>query len=332
MAALLVELEPRGAFHFGERGIGHEEAAEILHADTLFSALCAAWVWLYGEDSLAEELLSAPPPFLLSSGFPYAGTVRFYPPPLAPLASPALLRKAKDVAWCSEEAFRAWLAGRVDEVELRELHEGTVWLTDGELERLRGDLGLRAPERISLWAPARVPRVTLDVPGSGSALWHYGRVWFRKGCGLYFVLRFLESTVEEKLKAALRLLGDVGLGGDRTVGHGLFRPAFRAAPDWLRPEAGERFVTLSPVFPASEQAATLLAPGCRYRFLVRSGWIGGLLPSPCRRRKVRLLGEGSVLGGDPRRVWGMLADVTPAEEPLPHRVYRWGYAFPVGVG
>ncbi len=37
-----VTLEPRGAFHLGERGVGYEETSEMVHADTLFGALCSA--------------------------------------------------------------------------------------------------------------------------------------------------------------------------------------------------------------------------------------------------------------------------------------------------
>jgi hypothetical protein len=67
-----VKLHPKGAFHVGERGIGYEGATEFVPADTLFAALCAGWVLLYGEDALVSDLLPNDkpdwtPPFLISS-------------------------------------------------------------------------------------------------------------------------------------------------------------------------------------------------------------------------------------------------------------------------
>jgi CRISPR-associated protein Csm4 len=336
MSVYSVRLRPRGAFHLGERGIGYEETSELVHADTLFGALCSVWGLLYGEKAVGEDLLpNGPgpwePPFLFASAFPRAGSVRFYPKPLLPPphTDPA---EWKEVRWISEDLFVAWLRRTPLRPAPDRVHGGTVALTEDECETLRRELPDWQPDG-PLWKVARVPRVTLDVATHASELWHFGRLHFGPECGLHLWVDV--RRLDDRLWTALRLLGDVGLGGDRSAGHGLFDLEFsEETPPW--PASDTRFVTLSPVYPcpphAPNQVAELLKDGCAYRLLTRTGWIGTALATPYRRKAVRLIEEGSVLTGSTHRVWGGLADVTPDQVPdLPHRVYRWGYAFPAGV-
>ncbi|MDR7591347.1 MAG: type III-A CRISPR-associated RAMP protein Csm4, partial [Armatimonadota bacterium] len=321
-----VLLTPRSAFHLGERGIGYEETSELVHADTLFSALCSVWTLLFGEDAVRQDLLPYgpdwEPPFLISSAFLRAGPVCFYPKPLLPPPDGDAARW-KEVEWLSEPLFRAWLEGaRMPPVTFA--HGGTVALAEAQRE------GLRAHDpSLPFWKTVRVPRVTLDAVSNASELWHFGRLHFAPGCGLHFWVEL--RRLEDRFWTALRLLGDVGLGGDRSSGHGLFSVEFRREdPPWKASDS--RFVTLSPVYLTQAQAPTLLRDGCAYRLETRTGWIGSTQPSPYRRKAVRLLAEGSVLTGPTSDLWGALVDVSPGGVPdLPHRVYRWGYAFPAGV-
>jgi CRISPR-associated protein Csm4 len=335
MSVYSVRLRPRGAFHLGERGIGYEETSELVHADTFFGALCSVWAVLYGEAAVGEDLLpdgsgTWEPPFLFSSAFPRAGSVRFYPKPLLPPPNgdPA---GWKEVRWVSERLFVPWISGSAVPAQDR-VQEGSVALTEDERETLKRELSDWQPDD-PLWKVTRVPRVTLDVATHASELWHFGRLHFRPGCGLHLWVDL--RRLGDRLWTALRLLGDVGLGGDRSAGHGLFDLDFNEeAPPW--PDSDRRFVTLSPVYPcpphAPDQVSQLLQDGCAYRLLTRTGWIGTALPTPYRRKAVRMVEEGSVLTGSTDRLWGGLADVTPDQVPdLPHRVYRWGYAFPAGV-
>lgn len=322
----IVYLEPRGAFHLGERGIGLEETAEIVHADTLYAALAAAAVLLDGP-AAARDWFGEEPPVLLSSAFPFAGPVRFYPRPMGPPPEGTEL-PWKDVAFLSEGLLARYLRGEPLPAAVI-LGEGQALLPE-EAEAMRAALGVRELEGMRLWAAEAVPRVALDLPTQRSNLWYFGRVTFRAGAGYFFRVRYRRPEAADAFRAAVRLLGDTGLGGDRTSGHGLFRPRFEPAPP-LGGTTG-RFLTLAPVYPPRDQVATLLGPGSRYRWLTRSGWIGGTLPAPYRRRTVRMLAEGSLLEGDPAGLWGAWADVTPAglPKPLPHPVYRYGFAFPVG--
>jgi CRISPR-associated protein Csm4 len=345
----IVSLIPRGAFHLGERGIGLEETVLGIPSDTLYSAVCVAWSALYGEQEMVRVLLPPPdrepgwtPPLLISSAFPFAGPVRLYPRPMLPFVrgEDNGWRGLKDIAFVSEGILGRWLAGDpLDAPTERTLWQhGTVWLTEGESEALAAHLGTR-PGGAALWGFSRVPRVALDVLSGASNIWHFGRVMFdpRVEAGYFILVRFLDQSVAERFSAAIRLLGDTGVGGDRSAGHGLFLPRFEQAAPGLPLDAGATsFVTLSLTYPSFRQIRDLFGDAARYRWTVRGGWIGGPLPTPYRRKTVRMICEGSVLTGNASGVWGEVADVTPhlpaqADPGLDRRVYRFGYAFPIGV-
>jgi CRISPR-associated protein Csm4 len=331
----VLRLLPRGAFRFGERGLGYEQASEHVHADAVFAALCAAWECLYGEDALRGQLLlergGASPPFLISSGFPFAGPVRFYPRPfIPPPPDLALPEEVKDVRWVSEAVLGRWL-GKGGVSKPVRLHDGAVLATEEEVGEIARALGYSDVSSLWLWKVSVVPRVALDARTSASSLWHFGRLVLREGCGIFLVVRFLDPRVSDRFLPAVRLLGDMGLGGERSSGYGLFDVAGSGeVPEWMRPSPSERFLTLAPVFPRRDEVKRLLADGCRYRLLARGGWIGAPVPGAYRRKSVRMIAEGSVLVGSADGVWGSLVDVTP-DAPVGHKVYRWGYAFPVGV-
>ena len=333
----IVYLYPRGAFHLGERGIGLEETAEIVHADTLHAALATVWALLYGASSLVEDFLRpTDPPILISSAFPFAGPVRFYPRPMLPLPTEATeeredARSLKDVAFVSEGLLALHLKGS-PYPRWETLHDGRVILLPEEADALREAINQDALDDVRFWQVVQVPRVALDVPTNRSNIWHFGRVTFRQGAGYFFRVRYRSPEVAERFRAVVCLLGDTGLGGDRTSGHGLFTTHFEAASP-LGVTESDRFVTLAPLYPPRDQVSRLVGEACRYRWLTRGGWIGSLSATPYRRRAVRMFAEGSVLTGSPGELWGALVDVTPTEtpDPLPHRVYRYGFAFPVGV-
>ena len=332
----IVYLHPRGAFHLGERGIGLEETADIIHADTLHAALCTAWTILYGEEALVEEWLRPDdPPVLLSSAFPFVGPVRFYPRPMLLVPGPTEEMEApislKKVLFISEGLLRQHLAGQPYPA-CENLHNGEVLLLAGEAETIRAAVNRTSLEDLRFWQVVQVPRVALDVVTNRSNIWFFGRVTFHEIAGFFFRVRYRTPEVADRFRAAVRLLGDTGLGGDRTSGHGLFTAQFEPAAPLGDPEA-DRFLTLAPLYPPRNQLDQLTGQACRYRWLTRGGWIGAATPTPYRRRTVRMFAEGSLLTGSASALWGALVDVTPTEtpEPLPHPVYRYGFAFPVGV-
>jgi len=322
----------RAPLHVGERGVGQEVTRAHVPADTLFSAICSTWRELYGLEDLEGALLPAfrgeRAPFLLTSAFPYAGDVRFFPRPLVRLRieDQKALRRARFV---SEAVFAEILRGETPPFN-RGLcvNGGAVWVSREEkaaLTRWTDD----ASGEIALWKQTVAPRVTLDRITSASEIRHFGRLLFAEGCGLWFAAK-LDEVWRDRFEGALRLLGDSGLGGERGAGHGLF--TFDRFSDVPLPDAGEdagHFVTLAPCYPKDESEAAALSTGAAvsYELMPRRGWVGSPEAGSLRRRMIWMFAEGSVLGGAGSA--GQLALVTPAASP--HDVLRYGFAFPVGI-
>jgi CRISPR-associated protein Csm4 len=106
-------------FHFGRHGLGQEQSMAAMPSDSLFAALVAVLARTDGKE--AVEKFCAPftgentdPPFVLSSTFPFAGTVRFLPVPMLSRGGEAQgvqAKKLKRVQFVSEEIFRSLLKG-----------------------------------------------------------------------------------------------------------------------------------------------------------------------------------------------------------------------------
>jgi CRISPR-associated protein Csm4 len=372
MDAMAYHLQARAPFHFGTRGVGIEATAVHGPSDTLFSALCYVLRAQFGLAALQDFLAgyTAPdPPLVLSSAFPYLlsreeeevegwvppdpfdpdRAIRFYPRPLEPPPGvpdePKERKRVKKIAWVSEGVFRAWVGGdsldrHYDPEHL--VQHGRVWLTAAERARLAGWRD-EETDAIRLWAVGDVPRVTVDRRASASTVYQAGRVWFQAGGGLWLLARWREDW-QERGELALRVLGDAGVGGERSAGHGQFWPhgphTLRGLPD---PTPGGRFTTLSLYYPQPDElAGALQGDGVSYRLRMRRGWMaspdrteGGadepFRGSALRRKAVRMFAEGSILRWPGEKTaLGGLADVTPDVFKAVHLVYRYGYAYAVG--
>ncbi len=327
----------RSPVHIGERGVGLEETHTHVPADTLFSAICSAWRWLYGTESLQNDLLAPflqgeQPPLLLSSAFPFAGEVLFFP---KPLRSPRVRRqeedekKFKSVLYWSQSVWERWVGGQEVHYEAPQGEEEPLfWFSDRERASLQPFMDPET-DALRLWRQTVVPRVTLDRQTSASQIWFFGIVAFREGAGLWCVVRYDEESLRTRVEACLRLLGDSGLGGERGSGFGLFN--LQVEDGGTLPEAQDAsyMVTLSPCCPTAGQLTALLDEHCAYELLPRRGWVGSPEGGNLRRKSVWMMGEGAVLRKSGDAAIGRLVDVKP--DPCPHPVWRYGYAFPLGV-
>lgn len=345
MPEQVFRLVPRGALHVGTWGIGREEALDYIPSDTLFSALVVQGISAEGLPAFFESLTKHPatnPPLLITSAFPYAGPVRFFPMPAGGPAA-ELEKHFRKARWVSERIFHTLRQGHLPAGEMEErinLVQGkSVWLTRLERAEIARALGIRdipgAPESdLRLWAVSVVPRVAVDRVTDASNLFHAGRLTFAKGCGLWLAARGTDEALGW-LKAGLQLLADAGLGGLRSIGHGAFAPEDGDWPALPAPSDGDAcFISLSRCAPQpAEFDAVLRAAQAAYELEVVAGWCQDDAGHPWRRKRVRMVKEGARLGW-PGYVPGAVVDVRPANVPQfkERPVYRWGLAFPVAAG
>lgn len=315
-----------GAAQTGKLGL--EKTETYIPADTLFSAICQTWATFYAPESLTTDFLnqytaeSGTLPFMLTSAFPYADNVYFFP---KPITYQTRSKKSKRVQFVSNNIFRDVLTGNPPDFDEDNLiNSDNVWISTDEKEQLKELMDEN--KKVNVWETDTRPRVTIGAQSAGSEIWHVQTVQFNTDCGLWFAAQFDADETKQKVETLLRVLGDTGIGGERNAGYGAF-DFTEATLEIPEAEVGNQFVTLSPICPnSSEQLAQLLADDTgdiAYNFsLVKKNG------RTSRRKQVNMFTEGSVLRTNESHI-GQLVNLTPDNSE--HPVYRYGYAWQVGI-
>lgn len=348
--------------HIGTRGVDLEESGLGIPSDTLFSALVDAWSRAGGDvATFVRPFLEKEfdPPFLLSSAFPRAGNVRFYPMPVqaekyfTPTIAGTRRDEIREIRFCSERIFQRARKGRMldeflfeqDERKLSQnglaLQNGELWLTREEANQLKPALGikninddeLRALRYQRVWDSVRVPRVTVNRIDQASTIFHAGRLSFAEGCGLWFGIhwrradvRIGKTTYEQAVKDCLEILSGEGLGGERSTGYGAFAHDPGEAVDFDEPKPGELAFLLGRYSPLGDSAALTNALAS-YRLIPVAGWFRRQGLAAQRRKRVMFVAEGSLIV--PNKIpAGSVLDVAP-DFIKPESIYRSGLALAV---
>lgn len=325
----IYHLTLRGSLHQGEFiGIHREGVLDRVPSDSLFAAFVVAWLRT-GADiksrlrSMEEE---DRPPFILTSGFPLAGEIRFYPaPPILPphAGFPPSEKAAKKIRWLSEGILRVLQNGETPAHDSDTfLHGKTTWVTPEELAGLQPLLMTDLQGNPGLWGEQVVPRVTVDRVRNASNLFFTGRTEFAENCGLWFAVRGDTEWVEE----SMGVLQDQGLGGLRSIGHGTFN--WKLVPGSVPAPAPDGWgYSLGRFAPRNvHEAASLKDQSSAYALEVVGGWCTDETGQAWRRRSVRMVSEGALLPAG--NLVGKAVDVRPEAWYGPiHPVWRVGYAF-----
>ncbi len=376
----LYHLNFKGKLHLGRRGIGQEETGSHLPADTLFAALIVTQVeagldpkrlpLAFPRRLSDESLVEAPAPFLLTSAFPVAGEIRFYPPPplshlnISDEIKERRLKELKRIKYISEKLFErvitgenldAWLPPEDDTEPATQglyLQGKSLWLTTEEINGLPAAMQkankrqrpVEAFRYLKVWHAEKVPRVTVDRLRNASNIFHTGRLGFSSGCGLWFGVTWQDKSWQPEIAQLLDLMADGGMGGERAVGYGHFTWQNKEVRQWPAPKDGDLFITLSRYHPHTPEALNALNDNqVAYELVSVGGWLGSMQTSAQRRRRLWMIAEGSVLRAVGPGPWGNITDVKPiyqkphflpppGSDEFPHEVWRYGLAYPVAFG
>lgn len=350
----------RSVAHFGELGIGIEETSERVRSDTLFSAWMSTYAKLFGKDAatdLLQQFNTQPePPFRLSSTFIYrqldGKPVYYLPrplmfPPNYPLGNDLDFTKAyKGLKYLPLEIWQRWYQGDgITDSDLQELTDKIKGQASGALYQA-GTFEYSKAFEIS-----KVPKIAVDRTTRATNLYYTGIVqyqWQQNGndsedveslSGLYFLVHFPNSNLENIFFTILDFMEGEGIGGERSSGAGQFKVAQsnELTSPWkdVIEFSGANYHSLISLFWTNESSKLreLLpetpTPVASYELQERGGWIA----SPCsdgrqlRRQSVQMFTEGSVFPAIPE---GKLADVTPRSF-TDHKVYRSGISLSLPI-
>lgn len=331
----------RSVAHFGELGIGLEETSERIRSDTLFSAWLSTYARFPNTDieSLIGQFKQPVPPFRLSSTFIYQevnGQMTEYLP--RPLKFPrnypigedlAFAKTIKTLKYLPLSIWQRWYQGEgFAEADRNELIAAAQGRATGSLTQA-GTFDYPKAFKIQ-----KLPKVAIDRTSRATNFYHTGVVGYRweylngtleSLSGLYFLVEFPTANpkLEQTFFGVLDLLGDEGIGGERSSGAGQFKvEVLDLDPNWTMVVqfANGTQHSLMSLFWQSQITPAMLTQAS-YELQERGGWITSHASDGQQRRQaVQMFTEGSVLQFQPA---GEMADVTPRQFRT-HRVYRSG--------
>jgi len=303
----LCKLTFTSPFHVGERENILEKTEVYIHSDTLFSAFCHNYLLLYGSkklENLLEKFTQGNPPFKISSAFPWWDDKFFFPIPLNQIPKEKELKK---ITFIEKDGFEKLLLGQ----PLEEIAKNFQTIPTQK-------------EKSKPWETVNVPRIGLSrlTNHPGENYFHFGEVIYQENSGLFFLIDFKDENFEKEFKATMNLMSQEGIGGDRTVGKGLFKIPEFLDLEFNLPQTLDATITLSLYSPTKEEIPEIRKG--YYEIKERSGYIYSPLGRNIRRKSIRMIVEGSVFPGDKK---GQLANVTPEIFQDKHKIYRYGLYF-----
>ena len=324
MPATKIRLRFTAPLHIAACGVGFERVGWVIHSDTLYSAIFSVWNQIDPDEAQQHLQEKSPPPFLLSSAFPYQDEAEFYPKPLAlPPNFASRHRKAfSKVQFIEAALFQQIIAGESPPFAPECTRQGgRFWMSPASS-------GLKSND--SIVYETETPRVVVDRVTNQGMLYFVSELRFAENAGLFFWTQ-IDDKIRDRFMQVLRMLGDEGLGLDRTSGKGLFE-VVKDPPKTVLPGApnASRFLTLSLYNPTRTEINTPLLQNSGYELVQRGGYVFG---HSYRRQSLTMFAEGSTFSGAPNAQYGdkrKVLDKNFSGSTLTHDVYRFGYAFPIG--
>ena len=292
---------------------------ESFPSNTLFGAICTAMADL-GEDVGAFiDTYQTKPPLLVSSCFPYTGSVtnpiRLYPMPSLPPAESTgidfdMLKKLKKIKYVDEAIFNRLSNGTLKTEGLLKTwdrfsfnHKKKILSTGKEKTR---------------WKEVDIPHNRINRLSSASdEFYHTSGTHYDDG-GLYFLIDYRDASYEKPVTAAIRLLADQGIGQRRSSGQGHFDLTFGSCTLEMN-HAAPYLTTLSRFLPES---ITPFGQEIWYDLLMIRGRSGDGMMKP----QVMMLSEGAVFKNTGESRYGKI--VVVREKP---RMVEYGFAFTLGM-
>lgn len=321
MQAILLIPGNGSQFHLGETGL--DDSSDLLHSDTLFSALANVYECALSRAKTFIDLIENGQ-LSFSSGLYAMLKKDSLEPPLLFLPKPTVTysrvkdrKRYKRVKYFSIgvwEEFRNSFDAETFESDLDFSAKPSV---GNEFMCLDGEIGPDpgAFQQCSFRGFMTSPKVKVHTTLPEDRLYHETTVQFNSFVaagqeyeGAYCVLFEHQLTDEQyrEFLAALRIMADEGVGGQRTSGKGQFREVREVNIDIPSPEEASAYLGLSIVSPADGSEFDALE---RYELFVRGGGSLGFSSDKEKHRKqARFVREGAVMS---RNIAGTIPDVSP---------------------
>jgi len=310
------------------------ESEELLHADALKSALFVCARQVLGAETVGDTDAFFRR-FRISSAFPFVGSELFFPKPqakiqpfvMSEITEERQAKKHKKLSFLGQSYFEDLITDR-----RRELRQAD-FTPDGRFVSDHADL--RALGDIPVFATDVQQRVTIPANYTEDPLPYYvDRLYFSQTAGLWFAFELVDgdATIYAAVLAALKCLGDNGVGTDRSVGNGQFEVT-EAELTLNVPDVPTHDLLLSLWCPQQAELDAAFLGQSAYGLVKRGGYIA----SPdqpehltYRKKSIYMFTEGSLFPHRPNRpLTGKVADLKPDAPDVIQHVWRDGLAFTI---
>ena len=243
----------------------YDHSEEILHSDTIKSAIFVAARMLFGE-AANEEFFDS---FKVSSAFPFMKNDFFFPKPMIKLGfifedpdygESKKSKKLKKLSYINNTLFERIING--EEV----LINNGMFSEDGKF--------IFENDPQTVFCSELQQRLAMPSEDETDGTPYYiERIYFNYNSGFYFFIELPEDNeFNKKLEASIKLLGDEGIGTDKHVGNGIFKPEWDNLILNL-PENAEHNMILSLYCPAENELSESYLHESSYQLIKRGGYI-----------------------------------------------------------
>jgi CRISPR-associated protein Csm4 len=330
----IVRLKFASPLHIGADipAIGEETIQDIIHSDTIFSAIINNYAGISDKKEnikrLFEEFNTGEAPFKLSSGYIYSspkGKSPCYYLPRPSVDPPDFFQK-------SHGAFNRIKYGKVvRETRLVDLRIINNWINNKTVLGMIEDCNKQYKDTHIIEVR---PRHARDRISDDTNIFHTGLLHLRTDSGIYFLIEINEKSKYFNiniLEAVLNAMKWTGLGGKISSGLGSIADFDMQKVDsdetWenlMKLPDQEYSLSISLFYPWTSKAF-LPDKYVAYRLIDRRGWTYSTsVPIQVRRKNCTMFAEGSVVHSG---CSGSLVNVTPDEFREHHDIYRNGLLF-----
>lgn len=311
----VVKLHFHSGLHIGLGKSHYADSDTILHSDAIAAALHVAARNLWGDfaDDFSQQLS-------ISSAFPFAGEELYLPKPMIKLPpfgdvtdDEINAKKFKRIRYISKEYFEKLMNEPLSPWKDAKSNMGGAFIS-------------KSVRETAIIKSEIQERVFIPVDSADSLPYSVERLHFASDAGLYFMLN-VDPEVLVRLQQCLSLLGDQGLGTDRSVGNGQF--TFTISETTFRLPESNYGVLLSMYSPVdAEYTDQNFLDEARYNLHRRGGYISSPADETMmtlQKNSIYMFGEGSVFK-DYTKYKGEIKNLQP-DDRINHPVWRDGRAF-----
>jgi CRISPR-associated protein Csm4 len=323
---MLYKLKFTSPFHLSSDGMADGPSESFIRSDTLFSAICSAGVKLHGDEFVA--FMTKPGNVRLSSAFPYHKEELFFPRPanFNPVSVPDAIRKeVKKLKFISRDIFFNIIKGMPIPYHIldRDYFLRNCWHSKKITECYK--------KGENIFGEHECPHISVDRMTNATTIFYKTEINFHSDSGLFFIADVADGF-RRQFEASLRLLGDEGIGADRSIGKGLFEIVNVEEIDFPKIKSEGSYYFLSLYSPTQEEVPVIDPSKSSYDFVIRKGWVSD---NTLKRKGLRMFIEGSVLKyNDNTPPVGCVRKVLSAidyPDDLPFDIFRSGLALCIPI-